>query len=188
MITVNDLRAHPLDQVHRLIEPGPVILISTEHRGVPNVMTNGFNMMVRHAPPVIACTVGPWDHSYTALVETGECVISVPTSELAATVVDIGNCSGADIDKFERFALTAVHGEVVRAPLIAECFANIECRVADTSLVGSHHLFLLQPVAAWTDPSRPTPQMLHHRGDGTFTVDGPVLDLQERMTKWQYLL
>nr|WSZ94251.1 flavin reductase [Streptomyces sp. NBC_00857] len=75
MITVKDLQPHPLVQVHQLIEPGPVILV-TRHRGIPNVMTNGFNMMVRHAPPLIACTIGPWDHSYQALVETGECVIT----------------------------------------------------------------------------------------------------------------
>ncbi|MFT9474310.1 hypothetical protein [Streptomyces sp. 11-1-2] len=43
MITVKDLQPHPLDQVHRLIEPGAVILVTTRHRGVPNVMTNGFN-------------------------------------------------------------------------------------------------------------------------------------------------
>ncbi|MEU0212397.1 hypothetical protein [Streptomyces canus] len=60
--------------------------------------------------------------------------------------------------------------------------------MADTSLVGPYHLFLLEPVRAWTDPSQPSPQLLHHRGDGTFTVDGPVIDLQERMTKWQDLL
>ncbi|MDH6218088.1 flavin reductase family protein [Streptomyces pseudovenezuelae] len=127
MITVKDLQPHPLDQVHRLIEPGPVILATTRHRGIPNVMTNGFNMMVRHAPPLIACTIGPWDHSYQALVETGECVVSIPTADMAATVVDIGNCSGADVDKFEEFDLTAVDGEQVRAPLVAECFANFEC-------------------------------------------------------------
>ncbi|WP_309032907.1 flavin reductase family protein [Streptomyces alfalfae] len=98
MITVHDLRARPLDQVHRPIEPGRVILISTRHHGTPNVMTNGFNMTVGHAPPLIAATVGPWDHSYEALVETGECVIAVPTAGMAATVVDIGNCSGADTD------------------------------------------------------------------------------------------
>lgn len=85
MIAVKDLRAHPLDQVHRLIEPGPVILITTHHHAVPNVMTNGFNMMVRQAPALIAVTVGPWDHSYRALVETGECVVSVPTADMADT-------------------------------------------------------------------------------------------------------
>ncbi|MFE7332429.1 flavin reductase family protein [Streptomyces sp. NPDC057565] len=188
MITVKDLQPHPLDQVHRLIEPGPVILVTTQHRGIPNVMTNGFNMMVRHAPPLIAATIGPWDHSYQALVETGECVVSVPTADMIATVVDIGNCSGADVDKFEEFGLTAVAGEKVQAPLVAECFANIECRVADSSLVASYSLFLLEPVRAWTDPSQPEPQFFHHRGDGTFTLDGPTVDLKSRMTKWQYLL
>ncbi|MFD7056598.1 flavin reductase family protein [Streptomyces mirabilis] len=141
MITVKDLQPHPLDQVHHLIEPGPVILVTTQHRGIPNVMTNGFNMMVRHAPPLIACTIGPWDHSYQALVETGECVISVPTADMTATVVDIGNCSGADVDKFEEFDLTAVAGAEVQAPLVAECFANIECMVTDSSLVAPYNLF-----------------------------------------------
>ncbi|MFI6730249.1 flavin reductase family protein [Streptomyces sp. R-74717] len=158
-------------------------------------MTNGFNMMVRHDPPLIACTIGPCNHSYQALVETGECVISVPTADRAATVVDIdidididiGNCSGAGVDKFEEFDLTAVAGEEVQAPLVAECFANIEYRVADSSLVAPSSLFLLEAVRAWTDPSQPQPQLLHHRGDGTFT-QGQTVDLKDRMTKWQYLL
>lgn len=107
---------------------------------------------------------------------------------MAATVVDIGNCSGVDVDKIEEFDLTAVDGEKVQAPLVAECFANIECGVADTTLVAPYSLFLLEPVRAWTDPSQPAPRLFHHRGDGTFTLDGPTLDLKDRMTKWQYLL
>lgn len=188
MVTFADLQEHPLDQVHRLIEPGPVILVTTRHRGIPNVMTNGFNMMIRHSPPLIGCTIGPWDHSYTALRDTGECVISIPGSELAGTTVDIGNCSGQDVDKFEEFDLTPLAAQLVEAPLIAECFANIECQVADTALVGAYDLFVLEAVRAWVDPSRPDPRMFHHRGDGTFTLDGETVDLQDRMTKWQHLL
>ncbi|WP_250853091.1 flavin reductase family protein [Streptomyces rhizosphaericus] len=188
MITVGDLREHPLDQVHRLMEPGPVILVTTQQRGIPNVMTNGFNMMIRHVPPLIGCTIGPWDYSYSALRETGECVISIPDRELAVAVVDIGNCSGHDVDKFKEFGLTPVAAQQVQAPLIAECFANIECRVVDTTLVGTYDLFVLEAVRAWTDPSHPRPRMLHHRGDGTFTCDGDAIDLKDRMHKWQYLL
>ncbi|WP_405542293.1 hypothetical protein OG478_11050 [Streptomyces phaeochromogenes] len=44
------------------------------------------------------------------------------------------------------------------------------------------------PVRAWTDPSQPQPRLFHHRGDGTFTLDGPTIDLKDRMTKWQYLM
>ncbi|WP_328862885.1 flavin reductase family protein [Streptomyces sp. NBC_00306] len=188
MTTASDLQEHPLNQVHRLIEPGPVILVTTRHEGIPNVMTNGFNMMVRHEPPLIGCTIGPWDHSYAALRATDECVISIPGSELAEIVVDVGNCSGQEVDKFQTFDLTPVDAESVQAPLIAECFANIECRVVDTALVDSYDLFVLEAVKAWVDPSRTDPQMFHHRGDGTFTLDGETVDLQDRMTKWQYLL
>jgi len=46
-------------------------------------------------------------------------------------VVGIGTCSGADTDKFTKFKLTPVKGRIVKAPLIKECLANIECKVVD---------------------------------------------------------
>lgn len=42
---------------------------------------------------------------------------------VSAAVVTIGNCPGADVDKFKKFKLTAVAVEKVKAPLIAECYA-----------------------------------------------------------------
>lgn len=188
MTTGSTLREHPLHHVHHLIEPGPVILVTTHDGDEPNVMTNGFNMMIRHEPPLIGVMIGPWDHSYLALRDTGECVISVPTVGQAEAVVDIGNCSGTEVDKFTEFGLTPMEAGEVRAPLIAECMANIECRVADTRLVDAYNLFVLEAVRAWTRRSRHSSKMIHHRGDGTFTVDGRTIDLKERMTKWQDLL
>ncbi|HEY0294397.1 MAG TPA: flavin reductase family protein [Bordetella sp.] len=178
------LQAMPQPNAYRLLEAGPVVLVSTAHRGRANIMTMGFHMMVQH-PSLIAAVIGPWDHSYQALKKTGECVIAIPTVDLAKKVVDIGNCSGSEVDKFERFGLTPVAAQSVRAPLIAECVANIECRVADTSLVDRYNLFLLDAVRVWTDPDRKERRTLHHRGDGTFAVDGRILDLRERMVLWK---
>lgn len=177
----------PASKAYRLLEPGPIVLVTTFHEGRFNVMTMGFHMMVQHSPPLIGCIIGPWDHSYRALRESGECVIAIPTVDLAQTVVDIGNCSGAEIDKFEKFSLTPMPAGKVDAPLMAECLANIECRVADASLVEPYSLFLLEAVKIWIDDDRAERRTLHHRGDGTFTVDGPVLDLRERMVKWRSL-
>ncbi len=136
----------PTSKTYQLLEAGPIVLVTTQQSGRPNVMTLGFHMMVQHAPPLIGCVVGPWDHSYKAFRKTSECVIAVPTVDLAHKVVDIGNCSGSDIDKFSRFELTAVKAAEVRAPLIQECFANIECRVVDVTLVGKYNLFILQAI------------------------------------------
>lgn len=173
------------DKAYRLLEAGPVVLVTTSRKGRPNVMTMGFHMVVQHAPPLLACVIGPWDHSHKALVETRECVIAIPTVDLARTVVDIGNCSGDEVDKFARFKLTPEPASQVKAPLIRECLANIECRIADDRLARRYNLFLLEPVAIRYDDRRKERRTLHHNGDGTFTVDGRVVDLRERMVLWK---
>ncbi len=135
-------------KAYLLLEAGPIVLVTTAGDDrpnvmTPNVMTMGFHMMIQHAPPLIGCIIGPWDHSFKALKKTGECVIAIPTVDLAKTVVDIGNCSGSDVDKFNRFGVTTAKAKEVGAPLIKECLANIDCRVADQSLVAKYNLFIL---------------------------------------------
>jgi len=181
------LKEIPASGAYRQLEPGPIVLVTTSHEDKPNVMTMGFHMVIQHAPPLIGCVIGPWDHSYRALRATGECVIAIPTVELAQAVVDIGNCSGDSVDKFERFGLTPRPGRSVGAPLIEECIANLECKVADDSLVESYNLFILEVKRLWIDEDRKERRTLHHRGDGSFAVDGDVLDLSERMVKWRDL-
>ncbi|KWO42568.1 flavin reductase [Burkholderia sp. MSMB1459WGS] len=171
-------------KAYRLLESGPIVLVTTACNGTRNIMTMGFHMMVQH-PSLIGAVIGPWDYSYQALVQTGECVIAIPTVDLAATMVDIGNCCGREINKFEKFGLTPLPAGVVEAPLIGECLANIECKVVDTSLVDKYSLFILEAVQIWTDTDRKERRTLHHNGDGTFTVDGKVLNLQDRMVLWK---
>lgn len=171
----------PLDEVYQVLEPGPVVLLTTSQHGHPNVMTMSWHMMVEFTPPLVACVVSSGDFSFTALRATKECVIAVPAVELAKKVVGIGNCSGADTDKFATFGLTPLPAEQVKAPLIAECFANLECRVVNTRLVNSHNLFLLEVVKAWRDPAQKQPKTIHHRGYGTFAVDGEIIHLPSVM-------
>jgi flavin reductase (DIM6/NTAB) family NADH-FMN oxidoreductase RutF len=177
---------YPLDRVHRLFEPGPVVLVSTADEENANLMTNGFNMPVRHSAN-LALVIGPWDHSFTALRETGECVIALPGRELLETTVDIGNVSGADVDKWDRFGLTPLPAERVRPPLVSECFANVECTVADDRLVRDYDLWILRVEKAWIDPDAADAAEVHHRGDGTFSTNGERIDLRSRMHKWDSL-
>ncbi|HET6387732.1 flavin reductase family protein [Hyphomicrobium sp.] len=181
------MKAADPSKAYLLLESGPIVLVTTSSKGRANVMTMGFHMVMQHDPPLIGCIIGPWDYSYEALRSTKECVIAIPTVDLAKTVVDIGNCSGRDEDKFERFALTQVPGREVGAPLIKECLANIECRVADTGFVKKYNLWVLEPVAIRFDDKRKERRTLHHNGDGTFTVDGRKLDLRKRMVLWKDL-
>jgi flavin reductase (DIM6/NTAB) family NADH-FMN oxidoreductase RutF len=138
----------PLAKVYQLLEPGPVVLLTTSHKGRANVMTMTWQTMVEFEPPLIACVVSNANYSFAALRATKECVIALPALELAHKVVAIGNCSGRDVDKFKRFSLTPTPAERVAAPLVAECFANLECRVVDTRLVNKFNLFVLEVLKA----------------------------------------
>jgi flavin reductase (DIM6/NTAB) family NADH-FMN oxidoreductase RutF len=101
--------------------------------------------------------------------------------ELAAKVVQCGNASGRDMDKFTAFGLTPLPAAQVGAPLIDECYANLECRVADTRFRNRYDFFVLEVVKAWIDPARTDPRTLHHRGQGVFAVDGQTIRLRSRM-------
>ncbi|KAJ9404415.1 hypothetical protein DTO045G8_7898 [Paecilomyces variotii] len=192
--THTKLTSYRLDHVYRLIEPGPVLLVTTGSLkdGTHNIMTIGFHMMIQHSgPALIGACIGPWDASYSLLKHNKECVLAIPSVDMAETVVDIGNCSGEEVDKWAKFGLEALRASKVKAPLVgnASVIANVECVVEDTKLVGAYNLWVLRAVKAWSSPDekkgREGGKMFHHRGDGTFVVDGEKLDLRERMVKWQ---
>jgi flavin reductase (DIM6/NTAB) family NADH-FMN oxidoreductase RutF len=174
-------RNYPLSKVYGLLEPGPVVLLSTSHKGRANVMTMSWHTMMEFEPPLVGCVVSDRDYSFRALKATRECVINIPTAELAAQVVDCGNTTGDQVDKFDTFGLTPVPGGIVAAPLIAECYASLECRAVDTRLVNRYAFFVLEVVKAWVDTSCKQPKTLHHRGYGQFMLAGETIALPSKM-------
>ena len=167
-----------ISKAFTLMEPGPVVFITTNDGEKNNIMTISWTMVMDFTP-IFAITTGPWNYSYTALRKSRECVIAIPAVDLIDRVVGVGTCSGADTDKFEKFGLTPVKGKHVRPPLIKECLANIECKVID--IVKKHNIVVLEGVAAYFDGSRKEQRTLHAIGDGTFVVDGRKLDRRKMM-------
>jgi flavin reductase (DIM6/NTAB) family NADH-FMN oxidoreductase RutF len=174
-------RSYPLSKVYGLLEPGPVVLVTTARKGRANIMTMSWHTMMEFEPPLIGCVISGRNASFDALKTTRECVLNIPTLALAKQVVGVGNCSGLKVDKFAKFGLTPVEAAEVQAPLIAECYASLECRVADTRLVNRYNFFILEVVRAWVDTSAKQPQTLHHRGNGVFVVAGDTLKLRSAM-------
>src|SRR3990172_2383229 len=135
-----------LSRVYRLLEPGPVVLVTTAHKGKANIMTQSWHTMMEFEPPLVGCVISGRNHSFDALIATRECVLNIPTVDLARQVVGVGNCSGNKVDKFRKFKLTALPASQVAPPLIAECYANLECRVVDTRMVNKYNFFVLEVV------------------------------------------
>jgi flavin reductase (DIM6/NTAB) family NADH-FMN oxidoreductase RutF len=91
------------------------------------------------------------------------------------------NASGRKADKFERFGLTPVKAAEVKPPLIAECYASLECKVVDARLVSQYNFFILQVLKAWADPAIKNPRTIHHRGKETFMVAGKTITVPSKM-------
>ncbi len=161
-----------------LMESGPVVLVATNDGKKDNIMTISWTTVLDFTP-LFAMVTGEWNHSFAAIRKTKECVISIPTVDMIDKVVGIGTCSGADTDKFAKFKLTPVKGRIVRAPLIKECLANIECKVID--IVKKYNIVVLEAVAAYVDASRKEKRTVHAVGDGTFIVDGRKLSRKRMM-------
>jgi flavin reductase (DIM6/NTAB) family NADH-FMN oxidoreductase RutF len=149
--------------VYGLLEPGPVVLVTTAREGRANIMPMSWHTMMEFEPPTVGC------------------VINIPTVELAKKVVACGNISGRDFDKFRAFGLTQVLASLVAAPLIGECYANLECRIMDARMVAKYNFFILEVLKAWIDPLMKTPRTIHHLGRGAFMVAGRKIKLPSRM-------
>ena len=174
-------RAYPLPKVYGLLESGPVVLVTTARKGQANIMTMSWHTMMEFEPPLVGCVISGRNASFDTLKATRECVINIPTLELAKQVVGIGNSSGRTVDKFVKYGLTPIPASQVQAPLIAECYASLECRVADTRLMNRYNFFILEVVQAWADTAVKNPQTLHHRGNGVFAVACEAVKLRSRM-------
>jgi flavin reductase (DIM6/NTAB) family NADH-FMN oxidoreductase RutF len=162
----------PVDNVRRFLEPGPIVLVSSAWKGQKNIMTMGWHMVMGFQPSLIGCYIWSENHSFDLVTKSKACVINVPTVDLAATVVRIGNCSGREVDKFEKFGLTPQKATRVDAPLIGECHSNFECRLAESRLIKQYNLFVFEVVKAHVAPSPKNPRTIHYRGDGIFMLSG----------------
>ena len=172
------MRAIELSRVFTLIESGPVVLVTTRDGDRSNIMTISWTMVMDFTPR-IAIVTGDWNYSFRALKKTRECIIAIPAVDMLDKVIGIGTCSGADTDKFAKFGLTQAPAKKVRAPLIKECLANIECKVVE--IINRHNIVVLDVMAAYVDDSRKEKRVLHAVGDGTFIVDGKKLNRRREM-------
>ncbi len=171
----------PLSQVYKLLEPGPVVMVTTARKGRPNVMTMSWLTMMDFEPPIVGCIMGEQSYSFGILKATRECVINIPTVELVKKVVRVGNTTGSKVDKFKTIGLTPVPATRVKPPLIKECYASLECKVVDARMVAKYNFFVLEVLKAWIDPSKKNPRTIHHRGNGNFIVDGKRIKLRSGM-------
>jgi flavin reductase (DIM6/NTAB) family NADH-FMN oxidoreductase RutF len=174
-------RDFPVGNIRRYLEPGPIVLVSSAWRDATNIMTMGWHTVMEFNPSLVGCVISEANHSFGMIRRSRECVINIPTTALAETVVRIGNSSGRDTDKFAAFGLTRARAAKVKAPLIKECYASFECQLADTSWIRKYNFFVFEVVKAHVATRPRYPHTIHYRGEGRFMVAGPTVSRYRRL-------
>lgn len=127
--------------------PVPTVLVSSRLGQETNIVTIAWTGIMNSTPPTVYIGVNPIRHSHRLIKESGEYVINIPSLEQVEVTDYCGTVSGKNVDKFLETGLTALTATQVKAPLIAECPVNIECRVKQVISLGSHDAFIAEVLA-----------------------------------------
>ncbi len=119
--------------------------------GKSNIIAVSFCMPVSKEPPLIACAIGRGAYSCTVIERTNEFIVNVPSQSLKKQIYYCGFHSGYDVDKFKETGLTPQPARKVKAPIIAECVAWMECTVRQEIETGSKNLFVGEVIEAYAD-------------------------------------
>jgi flavin reductase (DIM6/NTAB) family NADH-FMN oxidoreductase RutF len=119
--------------------------------GTANIIAVSFCMPVSKTPPLIACAIGRSAYSCELIERTQEFIVNVPSRALEPKVYYCGFHSGAHVDKFKVTGLTPLPARQVKAPIIAECVAWMECTVHQEVETGDKNLFVGEVLEAYAD-------------------------------------
>lgn len=130
-----------------LLGPLPPALVSCGTLEHPNALTIAWTGIVNTHPPMTYISVRPSRYSYELIQASGEFVINLASASIAKAVDFCGVRSGRDMDKLSLMNLTPSPCQQIRAPMLAECPVNLECRVTQVLPLGSHEMFLAEILA-----------------------------------------
>lgn len=172
----------PVSHARKFLEPGPVVLVSSQYQNETNIMTMGWHMVMQFIPSLIGCLISAGNHSYELIRNSGECVINIPSSNMIDTIIEIGTHSGTHHDKFSEHQLTVANPSVIKAPLIDECFANLECQLYDDRMIDDYSLFIFEVVKAHVADVPEWPKTIHYKGNGEFMESGKMMSFPDRFS------
>ncbi len=172
------MRKGKLEKAFTYFEPGSVLLVTSRDGKKDNVMTISWQMVLDFTPRIAICT-GPWNDSFDAIIRSKACTLCVPAADMLDKAVGIGTVHASECDKFKHFRLKKQKPAKIKAPLLADCLAALECRVVD--YVKKHGILILDGVQLWENPRKKERRVLHANGDGTFFADGEFFNRRKEM-------
>ena len=127
-------------------------------RSINGIITVTWMTPTSHEPLLLMASVGSGGKEtgdsayrvcYSLINETKEFGLNISTSELTEAIGKVGTTHSDEVDKFAETGLTPFASKKISAPLISECFLNVECRVLQQFVTGDHTVFVAEPLAVY---------------------------------------
>jgi flavin reductase (DIM6/NTAB) family NADH-FMN oxidoreductase RutF len=125
-----------------VVIPRPIAWVGTVNEdGSYNLAPFSFFNAFSATPPIVGVGIAPHEHkpekdTLANLRRTGELSISLPTTALIEAVAETSGDYAYGQDEFVLAGLTAIPGEKVAAPRVAEVPVSMECSVWEIKQLG----------------------------------------------------
>ena len=173
-------RSVDLTIAYRLIGSGPVVLVSSLLKGRAGLTPIAWHMPVSDDPPIVALEIWKGHFIHKAILETGDFVINIPSSDMAETIRKLGSISGKKIDKFSEYGLIKEPSKKIKSPRLKSAIGIIECKLRREEAILKKYSVILGDIVyaeaekgIFTDrwhPEKNGPKLLHHLGGKIFSV------------------
>lgn len=125
------------------LQPMPKVLVSCRGlNGENNVLAVGYCGNCSYDPPMVMVGIVPTRYSYQMVKESGCFVVNLVDKSYRETFDYLGSHSRRDGDKLTAMNVRLQDGKKVNAPILPDCPVNIECKVVDSIVTGSHEMFI----------------------------------------------
>jgi len=172
-----------LQRACMLLHPMHTVLVTCRGRtGKPNIITLAWAMPTSIDPPLVAISISPKRLSHKLITESKEFIVNIPTMNLLEATLFCGRRSGREHDKFKEAGFTRVRARKLKAPIIKECVAHLECRLHSQHTTGDHTIFVGQIAQAYANNDAfkdgydlKKAKMIFHLGGNRFATLNPKI-------------
>ena len=148
-VTIDDLST-----AYRYLYPRHTILITSGTLENPSALAIAWSTPLSADPPLIGFSITKKRYSYDIIKASAEFVINIPEFNQIDETYYVGSVSGfEEPDKIEKAGFNLEASSHIKAPRIAECKINLECKLKDILKTGDHELFIGQVINIAIDPT-----------------------------------
>lgn len=135
----------------RILNPGPVAIVTTSWRGITNAAPIAWLAPLSMEPPLVGCVIHPHRHTADMIRFSEAFAVNIPGPALLKHTAFFGSQTGLNTNKIEASGLEVFSPLAIDAPLLEGCLAWIECTVQDVIRIGDHTLFVGNVVKVQAD-------------------------------------